>query len=170
MLLGASRTCFRWFWSGCSGTRIDTISRWKLLFTLTISYNWSILESMVEIMETITLPWHSLPPFRVCKDRPCSVNGNTLSSPNLSLTQANCQSTSVTCKCFYVVSWLVARFAIVPKKQIIQGSKNFWRFTVVARNLGRPFFLNKMFEWKNIAFFLEKSCLSAVPKKNQIAY
>ena len=165
MLLGASRTCFRWFWSGCSGTRIDTISRWKLLFTLTISYNWSILESMVEIMETITLPWHSLPPFRVCKDRPCSVNGNTLSSPNLSLTQANCQSTSVTCKCFYVVSWLVARFAIVPKKQIIQGSDNFWKVHCCGKKSWETIFLNKMFEWKNIAFFLEKSCLSAVPKK-----
>ena len=165
MLLGASRTCFRWFWSGCSGTRIDTISRWKLLFTLTISYNWSILESMVEIMETITLPWHSLPPFRVCKDRPCSVNGNTLSSPNLSLTQANCQSTSVTCKCFYVVSWLVARFAIVPKKQIIQGSNNLWKVHCCGKKSRETLFLNKMFEWKNIAFFLEKSCLSAVPKK-----
>ena len=170
MLLGASRTCFRWFWSGCSGTRIDTISRWKLLFTLTISYNWSILESMVEIMETITLPWHSLPPFRVCKDRPCSVNGNTLSSPNLSLTQANCQSTSVTCKCFYVVSWLVARFAIVPKKTNYSGLRQFLEGSLLWQEILGDHFLNKMFEWKNIAFFLEKSCLSAVPKKNQIAY
>ena len=120
---------------------------------------------MIEIMEIITLPWHSLPPFRVCKDRPCSVNGNTLSSPNLSLTQANCQSTSVTCKCFYVVSCLVARFAIVPKKQIIQGSNNFWKVHCCGKKSWETIFLNKMFEWKNIAFFLEKSCLSAVPKK-----
>ena len=170
MLLGASRTCFRWFWSGCSGTRIDTISRWKLLFTLTISYNWSILESMVEIMETITLPWHSLPPFRVCKDRPCSVNGNTLSSPNLSLTQANCQSTSVTCKCFYVVSWLVARFAIVPKKTNYSGLRQFLEGSLLWQEiLGDHFFEQNVWVKKH-CIFSGKIVLVCRPQKNQIAY
>ena len=41
-----------------------------------------------------------------------------------------------------VVSWLVARFAIVPK-QIFWTHALLGRFTIVARNLGRHFFLEK---------------------------
>ena len=120
---------------------------------------------MVEIMETITLPWHSLPPFRVCKDRPCSVNGNTLSSPNLSLTQANCQSTSVTCKCFYVVSWLVVRFAIVPKKQIIQGSDNFWKVHCCGKKSWETIFWTKCLSEKTLHFFWKnRACLPSQKK------
>ena len=70
----------------------------------------------------------------------------------------------------YVVSWLVARFAIVPQKKNIQGSDNFWKVHCCGKKSWETIFLNKMFEWKNIAFFLEKSCLSVVPKKSQIAY
>ena len=43
-----------------------------------------------------------------------------------------------------VVSWLVARFAIVQFFQIMLNPHAlFGRFTIVARNLGRPFFVKK---------------------------
>ena len=40
-------------------------------------------------------------------------------------------------------------------------------FTIVARIFGRPFFCQKMVAWKkkHFTFFLEKSCLSAFPKR-----
>ena len=111
--------------------------------------------------------------FAFCKDRPCSVNGNTLSSPNLSLTQANCQSTSVTCKCFYVVSWLVARFAIVPKKTNYSGLRQFFgRFHCCGKKiLGDHFFEQNVWVKKTLHFFSGKN-LACLPsqKKNQIAY
>ena len=71
-----------------------------------------------------------------------------------------------------VVSWLVARFAIMPKMfQIIQGPSNVWKVHYCGKNFWHTcFFLNKikMIEWnKNWHFFWKKSCLSAFPNESE---
>jgi hypothetical protein len=60
----------------------------------------------------------------------------------------------------------------VPNKiQIIQGPKMFGRFTIAARNLGRPVFVGKKcLNEKKMTCFLEKIVLVCRSQKNQIAY
>ena len=68
---------------------------------------------------------------------------------------------------YNVVSWSIARFAIVPNKiQIIQGPINVWKVHYCGKKSWETSFCwKKMFEWKKNDVFWKKSCLSAVPKK-----
>ena len=66
-----------------------------------------------------------------------------------------------------VVSWLVARFAIVPKNiQLIQGPSNVWKVHYCGNNFWQTVFLNK--KWlseKTCICFWKKICFSAFPKR-----
>ena len=66
-----------------------------------------------------------------------------------------------------VASWLVSRFAIVPCfSKLFWAHALFGRFAIVPRNLGRQIlFEQNVWVKKKLTFFLEKSCLSAVPKR-----